>query len=197
MVIFIIILIILEQLLSYFTANGFNQEDIAQIGASFTCKKISKGGFFAEEGKTSKYLAYITKGLFQYYYLKDGKELTTYITGENTFLASVYSFFKQKPGREFIKALTDAEIWTIHYDDLATLKTTNNAFRTFYIGAIEDILTGIDETRANLMVLTAEERYTLMLKEEPKLLQQIPLQYLATILGVTPRHLSRIRNNAR
>jgi len=53
----------------------------------------------------------------------------------------------------------------------------------------------MDETRANLMILTAEERYALLLKEEPKLLQQIPLQYLASILGVTPRHLSRIRNN--
>jgi CRP/FNR family transcriptional regulator, anaerobic regulatory protein len=187
----------MEQLLSFFIASGFKQDDIAQIAASFSFKKVSKGSLFAEEGKTSKHLAYITKGLFQYYYLKDGKELTTYITGKNTFLASVYSFFKQKPGREFIKAITDAEVWTIHYDDLAKLKTTNEAFRTFYIGAIEDIMIGMDETRANLMVLTAEERYELMLKEEPQLLQQIPLQYLATILAVTPRHLSRIRNNAR
>jgi hypothetical protein len=29
------------------------------------------------------------------------------------------------------------------------------------------------------------------------LLQQIPLQYLASMLGVTPRHLSRIRGNIR
>ncbi|MFT3680203.1 MAG: Crp/Fnr family transcriptional regulator [Ferruginibacter sp.] len=187
----------MEQLLSYFTANGFKETDIASIAAVFTHKKIAKGSLFAQEGKTSKHLAYISKGLFQYYYLKDGKELTTYITGENTFLASVYSFFKQKPGREFIRALTDSEVWTIHYNDLQQLKTNNEAFRTFYIGAIEDILTGMDETRANLMVLTAEERYALMLKEEPQLLQQIPLQYLASILAVTPRHLSRIRNNTR
>lgn len=184
-------------MLSYFSGKGFQQEEIADIAASFKLKKIKKGGLFAQEGKTSKHLAYITKGLFQYFYLKDGKELTTYITGENTFLASVYSFFKQKPGKEFIKALTDAEVWMIHYDDLLKLKSGNEAFKTFYIDAMEDILTGMDETRANLMVLTAEERYALMLKEEPLLLQQIPLQYLASILAVTPRHLSRIRNNVR
>jgi hypothetical protein len=36
-----------------------------------------------------------------------------------------------------------------------------------------------------------------MLRQEPHLLQQIPLQHLASMLGVTPRHLSRIRGNIR
>lgn len=185
----------MEQLLTYFSAKGIPESDLLQITAAFKCKKISKGDFFAEEGKTSKYLAFITKGLFQYYYSKDGKEITTYITGENTFLVSLNSFFKQHPGKENVRALADAELWQIHYTDLVKLKTESEAFKTFYISALENLVMGMDETRANLMILTAEERYALLLKEEPKLLQQIPLQYLASILGVTPRHLSRIRNN--
>jgi CRP/FNR family transcriptional regulator, anaerobic regulatory protein len=133
--------------------------------------------------------------LFQYYYAKDGKEITTYIAGANSFLLSLISFYKQQPSKENIKALADAELMMIHYDDLKKLKAHNEAFRSFYIGALENLAVGMDETRSNLITLTAEERYAVLIKEEPALLQQIPLQYLASILGVTPRHLSRIRNN--
>lgn len=185
----------MENLLLNFSAKGFSVNEVSQIAEAFKTKKISKGNYFVEEGKTSKHLAFINKGLFQYFYLKDGKEVTTYVTGENTFLASLSSFFKQKPSNEFVRALTDAELLILHYDDLQKLKAKNEAFKAFYIRSLENLVTSMDETRTNLIILTAEERYALLMKEEPKLLQQIPLQYLASILGVTPRHLSRIRNN--
>lgn len=185
----------MEQLLSHFLGNGVPASEILPIAEAFKFKKIPKGNFFVTEGKTSKYLAFITKGLFQYFYLKDGKEITTYVSGENTFLASVSSFYKQLPSKEYVRALVDSEVWQIHYDDLAKLKSTSEAFKIFYIAAIEQVLAGIDECRTKLIILTAEERYASLMKEEPALLQQIPLQYLASILGVTPRHLSRIRNN--
>lgn len=185
----------MEQLIAHFKSTGASENDLSDIIEAFRFRKIKKGDHFATEGKTSRHLAYITKGLFQYYYLKDGKEITTYVSGVNTFLTSVYSFFKQKPGKEFIRALVDSELWQIHYDDLTILKTKNETFKLFYIDAIEQTLAGIDESRIKLITLTGEERYASLMKEEPALLQQIPLQYLASILGVTPRHLSRIRNN--
>ncbi len=181
--------------MSHFLGNGIPVTEISPIVEAFTQKKISKGHYFAEEGRISRHLAYISKGLFQYFYLKDGKEITTYVSGENTFLASVSSFYKQQPGKEYVRALVDSEIWQIHYDDLSKLKRGNDAFRTFYIEAIEQVLAGIDESRSKLIILTAEERYASLMQDEPALLQQIPLQYLASILGVTPRHLSRIRSN--
>ncbi|MBS1598842.1 MAG: Crp/Fnr family transcriptional regulator [Bacteroidetes bacterium] len=184
----------MEQLLSHFLGKGIPQSELSRITESFKFKKIPKNDYFVQEGKTSKYLAFITKGVFQYFYLKDGKEITTYVTGANAFLASLSSFYKQKPSKENIRALADSELWIIHHDDLTKLKTESNVFRTFYIRAMEDLVVAMDETRTNLIILTAEERYALLVKEEPDLLQQIPLQYLASILGVTPRHLSRIRN---
>lgn len=185
----------MEQLSAYFSGKGISASETAAITAAFSLKKIAKGDYFVQEGKTSKYLGFITKGLFQYYYAKDGKEITTYITGANTFLLSIISFYKQQPSKENIRALSDAELQMIHYDDLVKLKINNEAFRNFYIGALENLAVGMDETRSNLITLTAEERYAVLMKNEPALLQQVPLQYLASILGVTPRHLSRIRNN--
>ena len=39
----------------------------------------------------------------------------------------------------------------------------------------------------------ALQKYELLLKNQPEYIQQIPLQYLASYLGITQRHLSRIR----
>lgn len=185
----------MEGLLSYFKSKGISDAELARITDGFKHKKMLKGDFFVQEGSTSKYLAFITKGLFQYFYLKDGQEITTYVTGANSFLLSLSSFFKQQPSKENIRALGDAEIWQIHYKDLTILKKESEAFKNFYIAALENLVIAMDETRSNLITLTAEERYGVLMRDEPVLLQQIPLQYLASILGVTPRHLSRIRNS--
>ena len=180
-----------------FLQNGFREAEAETISLLFKKKIIRKNDFFIEEGKTSKHLAFISKGLFQYFYNKEGKEITTYISGENTFLASLGSFINQQPCKESIRAMIDSEIWMIHHKDLQILKLESEAFKSFYIDVLEHLLVCMDDSKTKLITLTAEERYEALLKEEPTLLQQIPLQYLATILGVTPRHLSRIRNNIR
>ncbi|MCD8540808.1 MAG: Crp/Fnr family transcriptional regulator, partial [Leadbetterella sp.] len=41
----------------------------------------------------------------------------------------------------------------------------------------------------------AEERYEKFSKENPAIMQNVPLHYIASYLGITPRHLSRIRKN--
>jgi hypothetical protein len=72
--------------------------------------------------------------LFQYFYSINGEENNPYITGGNTFLLSLRSFYKQQPGKENVRALADAELCQIHYTDLIKLKTESEGFKAFYIG---------------------------------------------------------------
>lgn len=187
----------MDQLTEFFIQSGFTQSDAGYFASHFKKKELAKGRLFAEEGKTSRYLAYISKGLFQYYFVKNGSEVTTYVTGSTNFLASLGSFMGQVPSKEYIRALTDAQLWMIHYDALQRLKLESEQFKSFYISVLEHLLVCLDDSRHKLIALNAEERYAALLKEEPVLLQEVPLQYLASILGITPRHLSRIRNSVR
>ena len=187
----------MTNLIAYFLQSGLAPDDAEEIASLFQLKTLAKGEHFVEEGKTARYLAFIRRGLFQFYFLKEGNETTTYVVGDNNFLASLSSFICQVPSRENVRALSESDIWQIHFDDLQRLKTGNPTFKTFYVEVLEHLLICIDDSRHKLIALTAEARYAALLTEEPALLQRIPLQYLASILGVTPRHLSRIRNNAR
>jgi CRP/FNR family transcriptional regulator, anaerobic regulatory protein len=181
----------------YFEAVGFTGDDLEKILSAFELKVFKKNDFVVEEGKTSRYMGFIETGMFQYYIVKDGEEKTNYISIENTFFASVLSFISEKPSLENIKALVDGSISTMSKTNLKMLLNEIPAFKDFYIGLLEVTLCGIDASRYDLIVLTAEERYEKMLINEPHLLQQIPLQYLASMLAVTPRHLSRIRSKIR
>lgn len=187
----------MEALRAFFADAGFNEAELNQVVMVFTAKTYSKRTYFIEEGHPAQRLAFIERGVFQYFVNRDGDEITTYVVGEAGFMASLLSFFKQVPARENIRALTEAVTWEISKEALANLLRTVPAFKDFYVGLLEWQIGCIDDSRLNLLTLTAEERYEKLLREEPHLLQQIPLQYLASILGVTPRHLSRIRRTIR
>ncbi|GAB4040797.1 Crp/Fnr family transcriptional regulator [Spirosoma gilvum] len=187
----------MDKLKRYFDSIGFAGSDLEKILAAFQCRSFKKNDYVVQFGKTSRHIGFVESGMFQYYVLKDGEEKTTYISIENTFLASVLSFVSETPALENIRALTDGSISLISKPNLQALISEIPQFKDFYIGLLESTICGIDASRIDLIVLTAEQRYEKMLREEPFLLQQIPLQYLASILGVTPRHLSRIRSTIR
>lgn len=185
----------MEYLQQYFARIGFNADELVKTLQSFELKKFRKNDMLVMEGRVSRHIGLIESGMFQYYVNKDGQEITSYISTENTWLASVISFIGEKPAKENIRALTDGEVHLISRHDLKKLVADVPAFKDFYMALLEQAICGIDESRHDFITLTADERYVKLLEQEPHLLQQIPLQHLASMLGITPRHLSRIRKN--
>lgn len=182
---------------TYFKMSGFEETELDRILNSFRLQLFKKHEFFAKENKVSQYLGFVETGMFHYYVLKEGEMRTTHISIENSFIASRLSFVNDIPAIENVRALTDGSVSIISKTNLKKLINDIPRFKDFYIGLLENSICTINANRHDLILLSGEQRYEKMLKEEPQLLQKIPLQYLASILGVTPRHLSRIRSNNR
>jgi len=187
----------MDALQSFFLAAGFNHADVLKVTGHFTRRAVKKGEYFVEQGQTSKYLGFVESGFFQYFLNMDGLEKTTYSIGANNLVASLVSFLKQTPSRENIRAVTDSFLWIISKRDFQQLQKEVPGFKDFYLGILEWQICCIEESRIDGIMLSAGQRYEKMLYKEPDLVRQIPVQYLASIIGVTPRHLSRIRNNIR
>ena len=83
----------------------------------------------------------------------------------------------------------------ISLEDFTALRNQNPEFHQFYYDLIESQICLIDDYRIDLLALTPEERYKKLLLFEPKLLQEVPLHYLASFLGISTRHMSRIIKN--
>jgi CRP-like cAMP-binding protein len=184
----------MERLKAYFIDAGFNAADTERITGCFTQKIFEKGDYFAREGKTCLQMGFVETGMFQYYSVTDkGEERTTYVSMPNSFVASLLTYLTETPSREYVRAIARSELWIISKADMLKLQEAIPAFKDFYIRLVEWQICCIDKAKFDLITLTAEARYEKMLTEEPELLQQVPLQYIASMLAITPRHLSRLR----
>ncbi len=168
---------------------------IPEILSYFKPLEIKKNAYFVLENKICPYFCFIESGILQHSISLLEEEKTTYLALKNTCTAALKSFSQQKPSRKNIKALSNCDLLIINSIDFKHLITTNKAFNRFYYNLIENQIFLIDDYRIDLLTLSPEERYLKLLANDPELLQTIPLHYLASFLGISKRHVSRIRKN--
>ena len=163
--------------------------------AAFQLVDAKKNEFIVKEGEVCQHFCYVDSGILQHEIVVNEEEITTYLALRNTFTTSLNSFLFHKPSRKSIKALFDCQLWVLDIQTFQKLIKSNQAFHQFYYNLIEKQICLIDDYRIDLLTLTPEERYKKLLTTEPQLLQQVPLHYLASFLGISSRHMSRIRKN--
>lgn len=161
----------------------------------FKLKILRKNEFLVREGEVCSYFCFIESGILQHAISIDGEEKTTYLALRNSVTSSLNSFLFGKPSRKNVKAISDCRLWVIDLQGFKNLIEHNAAFHQFYYNLIEKQLCLIDDYRIDLLTLSPEERYYKLLATEPKLLQEVPLHYLSSFLGISSRHMSRIRKN--
>lgn len=183
-----------SQFIKTATAND-SEKDSEGILQSFQQLKLKKNSYFVKEGEACKYFCFVESGILQHSIDVLGEEKTTYLALRNSFTSSLYSFLNKTPSRKSIKAIADSELWVVDLKTFKNLIENNPVFHRFYYDLIEKQICLIDDYRIDLLTLTPEERYNKLLLTEPKLLQEVPLHYLASFLGISNRHMSRIRQN--
>ncbi|HMI07519.1 MAG TPA: Crp/Fnr family transcriptional regulator [Flavobacterium sp.] len=177
------------------TENDGLQNLVRQSKEAFTFLQLKKNDFLVKEGEICPYFCYIESGILQHSIIVSDEEKTTYLALRNSVTSSLSSFLFNKPSRKSIKALFDCNLYVVNLKTFKELIRANEAFHQFYYNLIEKQLCLIDDYRIDLLTLTPEARYLKLLETEPKLLQEVPLHYLASFLGISSRHMSRIRKN--
>lgn len=168
---------------------------IDEIIKNFGILNLKKNDYFVKESKVCKDFCYIESGILQHSINVLDEEKTTYLALRNNVTSSLNSFLNKIPSRKSIKALSDCKLWVVDLKTFKDLIENNTAFHQFYFNIIEKQICLIDDYRIDLLTLTPEERYRKLLANDPKLLQEVPLHYLASFLGISSRHMSRIRKN--
>lgn len=175
----------------------YPEKDTEIILQSFREMKLKKNSYLVKENETCNYFCFVQSGILQHSIEVFDEEKTTYLALRNSFTSSLYSFLNQTPSRKSIKAIADCELWVVDLKTFRGLIENNPAFHQFYYDLIEKQICLIDDYRIDLLTLTPDERYKKLLQTEPKLLQEVPLHYLASFLGISTRNMSRIRKNVK
>lgn len=103
------------------------------------------------------------------------------------------SYINNTKTPENIQAIADAKVLLFSKKDLESLYQSNPKWLLFGKIIAEQQYIEMEKRIFTLQKEKAEVRYLRLLKENPEYLQKIPLQHIASYLGVTQRHLSRIR----
>jgi len=185
----------LEQYIqTYF--NVAHGDDLAIIASSFKPNTIDKGNYLLKEGRICSQSSFIKNGLIRIYAVKGDREVTQWISTPGYFITDLASFTFNTPARWNMQALTDCELYTIEkqvYNGLGEAVPQWHQLEKLFIAKCFIIL----EERVNShLFMTAEERYQQLVAKQPELFNQVPLQYLASMLGMTPETLSRLRKKA-
>lgn len=155
---------------------------------------LKKDDYFLELGKRCHQVAFIKSGMLRIYYPNDkGEETTCYFSLPNEFVTSFSSFSTGNASAENIQAIMPTELLVIEKSDLEMLYAKIPVTQEFGRKSAENVTMLMEKRIALFLNNSAEERYEYMLKHQPILLQTVPLQYLASYLGITPQHLSRLR----
>jgi CRP-like cAMP-binding protein len=140
------------------------------------------------------YLYFIESGLTRTYYFKDGKDVTDWISDENSFACSIISFINRKPDRRAIELLEPSVLLALHYNDLQDLCARYHDIESLFRQLVSFGLVQLQQKFDDLHFSTALQRYQTLMAVHPTFIQRVPLGMIASYLGITQETLSRIRS---
>lgn len=175
------------------TIPRLTEDDWNALQEKLTIQQLKKGEFLTRQGEITRTVSFINKGLLRMCYVIDGKEICTGFVCENEYISSYSSFLTQTPSAENIDALEECELVNLSYDDMQQLYKSNPVFETFGRKIAEMLFIMVSSQTTRLLTLTPEERYQSIIQYQPFVIQRVPQYMIASFIGITPEHLSRIR----
>lgn len=172
---------------------GVSFTDAQYIQSKFKSLNLSKNEFLVNKGERCYHLCFIESGFIRVFSETADKEVTQWIGGDNSFVTDLSSFLFGTKARWNIQALTDVRLWSLSVADYQILQngfTNWNKVEKYFLASCFVML---EDRIFNFIALSAEARYRQLFETNPTLFNQVPLQYIASMLGMTAETLSRIR----
>ncbi len=154
---------------------------------------IKKNDFLITEGTICDFIGILTSGTMRSFVQNESREFNNDFHFPHNFVSAYNSFLTRRPNYCNIQALSDAEIYTITYEqlnqlvaeDLEWLKLGKYISEQFYIRKCE--------RESSLLQHSASERLDLLLENYPGIEQKVSQYHIASYLGIKPETLSRIK----
>lgn len=178
------------------SADILTDSEIANGLKYFEPKSFEKGDILIEAGKVCDWMAFVNSGILRNFYISTKDEEVTYcLTFPNKVISAFSSFMTQKVTFENIHALTNVELLIIRRNQYYELMDSSVNWLKFSRFVAEQSYIEMENRLLTLQMETAKKRYEDLLEFNPDYLQKVPLKYLASFLGITQRHLSRLRKD--
>ncbi len=171
------------------------EEEINDILALFEEKKFKKGEFFKEPFKIGNHIAFLSVGAVRLIiYKENGDEITARIRQDNSFIVDPFRLNGTDSSPLGIECLEDLTLLIASLEKVQKLLETNLALNIVIRKHQKEQMLEMAKSHYLFLTGTAKERYQFIIDNNPELIKKFPLRFIASMIGITPTQLSRVRN---
>ena len=184
---------LIEQYISaYF---GIGNHGLSKVAELFHSKIVQKNDFLLKAGQYATNLSFLSEGYLRIYaYSENGeKEITQWISGKGSFITDLSSLMFNTPSRWNIQALTPCTLYSISKENYNRISEFSDKWSELEKLFIAKCFVTLENRVFSQLSMSSEEKYSQLFQQNPDIFNQVPLQYIASMLGMTPETLSRIR----
>jgi len=170
------------------------EEEIVEILSLFREKQFKKGDFFKKPFTVGKHLAFLPKGAVRIIvYKKNVEEVTARIRENNSFITDPFRLGGKNSPPFGIECLEDLSLLIAPIEEVQKLLDTNLMLNIVIRQHLREQIITLGQSHLLFLTGTAKERYKFILENNQELLKNVPLRFIASMIGITPTQLSRIR----
>jgi CRP-like cAMP-binding protein len=174
--------------------SGLSENSREALSAIAKRLELKKGDILVRQHSVCNHLYFVESGLTRTYYYNEDKDVTDWLSPENTFACSIVSFISRKPDRRQIELLEPSVLWSFQYYELEQLCAKHHEIERMFRHLVSSGLVQLQKRFDDLHFATALQRYQTLMNENPTLIRRVPLGMIASYLGITQETLSRIRS---
>ncbi len=173
--------------------------EIKEIAAHFNPLTIDAGRYFLRKDKIADCFGFIINGVARANFTDDnGSDKTSYFFSENQFIGNLESYLKNVPSLINIQAVTKCNFLVIEKTDFEKLSTNLPVWSDIFNELVKSTLLQKNSNLNHLRNLSnTKEKYDYFVETNSSIALRVPLQYIASYLGITPQSLSRIRRSTK
>jgi hypothetical protein len=175
---------------------GVPEEDMRILLSFFKPITLEKGDYYLKKGRICDNLSFQHSGLLRVFAPYQDKEVTQWISFKGNFISDLSSMVFRQPSKFNMQALTRCELFTLHKQDYDNLPLVIPRWPAIERALLLHCFNFMETRVFSLLSMSADERYQYLQDQNPDLFQQVPLKYLASMMGMTPESLSRIRRRS-
>ena len=164
------------------------------IRSAFEVYTLKKKKDLLRIGEVCKYTTFIDQGCARAFTIDaKGAEKTIQIAFEGHWIADMYSALTGEPSDIFIETIEDVTVFRIPNENMEALYDQIPAVERYFRLLLQNAFIATQRRIKTMISEPADVRYDKLIKDQPDMLQRVPLAHIASYLGIAPESLSRIR----
>ena len=160
-----------------------------------TLKTFAKNEHVFTQGETDKNLYFVQSGLIKAYYLSnEGKEFVKSFITTNDVIGSLTSLYANDSCSFSLICLEESHLVQLPFSVLESMSKEYHEVANNMVEVLLKFSMKKERREYEFLCLSAEERYKLLKKNSPEIIEKVTQNDIAKYLGITPVALSRIKN---